>query len=125
MGNIFTSKDLDYPVVYNNSDGDLYLLDSNAKNDEDAVKLAVGESISNVVYANNTERYVLFMKNEDLYLYDAKQNGETIKIIDNVITFTFTDDDKYIVALSDDNSLRVYNYKEDEKIEKDVSNILA
>lgn len=125
LGNIFTSKDLDYPVVYNNSDGDLYLLDSNAKNDEDAVKLAVGESISNVVYANNTERYVLFMKNEDLYLYDAKQNGETIKIIDNVITFTFTDDDKYIVALSDDNSLRVYNYKEDEKIEKDVSDILG
>lgn len=125
LGNIFSDKNLNYPVIYNNSDGDLYLLNSKDKNDEKAIKLAVGESVSNVVYANTSERYVLFMKNEDLYLYDTKQKGETTKIIDNVISYTFSDDDKYIIALCEDNSLRVYNFKEEEKLDSDVSDVIA
>ena len=125
LGNLFSSNDIEYPVIYNNSDGDLYLIDSKSNSDSEAVKLAVGESVSNVIYANTSNRYVLFMKNEDLYLYDSKNKGETKKIIDNVISYYFTDDDKYVIALCDDNSLRVYDFKEENKIESDVSEIMS
>lgn len=125
LGNIVGGKNLNYPVIYNNSDGDLYLMDNHSNGEEDATKLAIGESVSNVVYANTTDRYVLFQKNEDLYLYDAKQKGETTKIINDAISYRFTEDDKYVVALCDDNSLKVYNFKEAEKIDSDVSDIIA
>lgn len=125
VGNLVGGKNLNYPVIYNNSDGDLYLMDTHSNGEDDAIKLAIGESVNNVVYANTTDRYVLFQKNEDLYLYDAKQKGETTKIINDVITYFFSEDDKYVVALCDDNSLKVYNFKEAEKLDSDVSDILA
>lgn len=125
IGNIFKGRAIEYPVVYNTSDGDLYLSDVKVKNKEDAVKLAKSESISNVLYAHTTNRYVLFQKDEKLYLYDAKKRDETIKIVDKVIEYYFTEDDKYIVALDEENNLQVYNYKTSEKIESGVTDILA
>lgn len=113
-----------YPVVFNNVDGDLYLIDTKIKNEEDAIKLGNGESAGNVIYANTTDRYVLFQKNESLYLYDAKEKEETTKIVDDIAKYQFTEDDKYVVALNKDDELIVYNYKESEKIEKDVASII-
>lgn len=122
--NLFKSNDVNYPIIYNNSDGDLYLMDVKGKNEEDAIKLANGESVSNVIYANTSDRYVLFQKNDSLYLYDASSKDETTKIMDNVLRYSFTEDDKYVVAIDDKNNLKIYNYKETEKIESDVSNIV-
>ena len=122
---IFGHDGIDYPVIYNNNDGDLYLMDRKTKNDDKAIKLANGESVSNVIYANTTNRYVLFQKNEALYLYDSKEKDETTKVVSDVSGYAFTEDDKYIVALDEDDNLKVYNYKETKKIESDVSNIVA
>lgn len=118
-------KQVPYPVIFNNSEGDLYLIDTSIKNEEDAIKLGNGESTSNIVYANTTDRYVLFQKNESLYLYDSKEKEETTKIISDIEDYAFTEDDKYVVALNDDDELMVYDYKEAERIEKDVSSIVA
>lgn len=121
------TDDVPYPVIYNNSDGDLYLIDSSTKNEEDAIKLGNGENTSNIKYANTTDRYVLFQKNEALYLYDSKEKGETTKIVSDIKTaeYYFTEDDKYIVALDEKDNLVVYDYKETNKIEKDVSEIVG
>ncbi len=122
MGN--GEKEIAYPLIYNNNDGDLYLVDTSIKSGTDAIKLASGESTSNVVYANTTERYVLFKKNNSAYLYDAKKSEETLKIAKDVVDYFFSLNDKYIVTLDDAGNLDVYNYKDTEKIEKDVSSIV-
>ena len=116
---------VDYPVVYNNTDGDLYLLTKKAKNDDDSIKLGTSERSEDIVYANNTSRYMLFKKKNDLYLYDAKSKDETTKIVSDVVAYMFSFDDKYVVALDKEDNLRVYNFKETIKIEKDVSSIIG
>lgn len=118
------NKGIDYPVIYNNNDADLYLLSSKEKSDSNAIKLAAGESVSNVIYANTTNKYVLFQKNEDLYIYKSNKKGETTKVIDNISMAMFTDNDKYVIALDGDNNLYVYNYKSSNKIDKKVSTII-
>lgn len=123
--NIGKVKQVAYPVIYNTSEGDLYLVDTEVDSHENAVKLGNGESTSHVVYANTTDRYVLFQKNESLYLYDAKEADETTEIISDVEDYFFSEDDKYIVALDDDGNLYVYDYNDKEKIEKDVTHIYA
>ena len=117
-------KEIAYPVIYNNSDGDLYLIDNTIKTEDDAIKLGNSENTSNIVYANTTDRYVLFQKNESLYLYDAKEKDETTKIVSDIEEYYFTEDDKYVVALTDSDELIVYDYKKSERIEKDVANIV-
>ena len=119
-------KTPNYPVIFNDSDGDIYLTTTKVNNKEDSVKLATGQSVSKVVYANTTDRYVLFQKDEALYLYDAKKKGETEKIVDNMAgnNYYFTDDDKYIVALDEDKNIRVYNFKKSEKLESEVTSII-
>lgn len=125
ISNLFNGGIVDYPVIYNNRDGDLYLLTNKSKNEDDAIKLSNSERSEEVVYANNSNRYVLFKKKSDLYLYDAKAKDETTKIVSDVRTYLFSFDDKYIIALDKESSLIVYNYKEVFKIEKDVTSIIA
>jgi hypothetical protein len=117
--------DIDYPVIYNNTDSNLQLLTKNNKDEEDSIKLASSERADDVVYANNTNRYVLFKKKNDLYLYDSKSKDETTKIVSDVVAYMFSFDDKYVVTLDKEKSLRVYNFKETIKIEKDVSSIIG
>lgn len=118
------NRELDYPIIYNNLDGDLYLVDKKMKSSEEAIKLANGESVSNIMYANTTNRYVLFQKNESLYLYDSKEKEETTKICSNVSGYAFSEDDKYVVIIDENDNLSVYNFKETIKIESEVDNII-
>ena len=122
-----SNKEIAYPVIYNNGEGDLYLIDKDINNEENAIKLGNGEYTNNVKYANTTDRYILFQKNESLYLYDSKEKGETTKILSNVQVgeYYFTDDDKYVVALDEDNNLMVYDFKDTTKLDKDVSQIVV
>lgn len=115
---------INYPVVYNNGDGDLYLMPTNVKSEDKAIKLSSDESLSDVLYANTTDRYVLFKKGDALYLYDAKDKDETTKIASDVKEYQFSDSDKYIVYLNNDDELMVYDYKENHKLDSDVSNVV-
>ena len=124
---LISPKNIDYPVIFNDSDGDLYLVTTKVKSKDDAVKLATTETASKVKYANNTARYVLFQKEENLYLYDAKKKDETKKILNNIAgtNYYFSDDDKYIIALDEANNLKVSNFKEAKKIAGNVNSIIA
>ncbi len=118
------SKGTKYPIVYNNSDGELYLLPNNAKDEEDAIKLSGDDSTSNVLYANTTDKYLLFLKGSDLYLYKSNDKEETEKLVSDVDDYYFTEDDKYVIALDDDDNLYSYDFgKEKEKLDTDVSYI--
>ena len=114
-------KTLDYPVIYNNEDGKLMLITSKTKNEDDAIKLSSSDSTSSIVYANTTERYVLFVKNQSLYLYDSKAKDQTTKIVNDVEDYSFTDDDKYVLVLDSENNLYSYNYKDKTKLDSDVT----
>lgn len=117
-------KDTPYPVIYNNSDGDLYLATTKVKKEDKAIKLSSGDSVNGILYANTTDRYVLFKKNEDLYLYDAKAKESTTKIISGIVDYSITEDDKYVIALDTDDVLYSYNFKkEKQKLDSDVSSI--
>ena len=120
----FTGNDVEYPIVYNNTDGDMFLLDSKGKSHSNALKLANGESVSNVTYANTTNRYVLFEKNESLYLYDSKEKDETTQIVSNVSDYWFTEDDKYIVVVDETKNLHIYNYKDTKKVDTEIDTVL-
>ncbi len=114
------SKGVAYPVVFSDDDGNLYLMGEKAKSKDNAIKLASDSSTSYVRYANTTDRYVLFIKNGDLYLYDAKKKDETTKILSEVSEFYFTNDDKYIVATDEDKNIYSYNFKGDkQKLDSD------
>ena len=117
-------KDTPYPVIYNNSDGDLYLATTKVKKEDKAVKLSSGDSVNGILYANTTDKYVLFEKNEDLYLYNEKSKDVTTKIVSNVVDYFITDDDSYVIALDDEDTLYSYNFKkEKQKLDSDVSSI--
>lgn len=123
---LFGSKDVEYPVIYNNSDGDLYLMTSKVKNQDKAVKLSNGDSVYSVQYANTTNRYVLFEKNDALYLYDSKSKDQTTKLVSDVDNYGFTENDKFVVATDSDDNLYSYNFgKDKEKLDSDVSEIYA
>jgi len=126
VSKLFGTKDIDYPVVFNDSDGDLYLMTTKVYSKDDGVKLATSESSTRVKYANNTDRYVIFQKEENLYLYDSHKKSETTKIIDNIAgtNYYFTGNDKYIVALDEDDNIQIYNFKTTKKVEGGVSTIL-
>ena len=117
-------KDISYPLVYKTSEGDIMLLNEKGK-EKDAVKLASEGSV-NVKYANTTNRYLIFRKNGSLYLYDAKAKEETSKIVSDASTAYWTPNDKYIIALDDNNTLySVVPGKEKEKLESEVSDIVG
>lgn len=115
-------KEVAYPAIYVNDDGNMMLMTTKAKNEDKAIKLA--SSPSAVEYANTTDRYVLFEKDSNLYLYDSKKKDETQRLVKEVDTYGFTENDKYVFALDNEGSLYVYAFKKDaEKIDSSVSSI--
>lgn len=114
------SKVPDYGVVYTTDDGDLMVVGANGKK---PVKLA-NDSVNGVEYANTTERYILFTKNDNLYLYDKKKGEDTTKIDKDVSSFGFSDDDKYIYYINTDDELYTYK-KESKKIDNDVDSVVG
>ncbi len=116
----FTKKVVNYPLVYN-KDNSLVLLDKK----RNKVELSKEDSVSDVLYANNTDKYVLYMKNSSLYLYTANRNNEVKKVLGDVKKYYFNDNDKYIVSIDEDDNLYVYNYRKNEKIVSDIRDVKA
>jgi hypothetical protein len=54
IGNFINGDKVDYPVDYNNTDGELQLITKKAKNEDDAIKIASSERPEDIVYAKNT-----------------------------------------------------------------------
>ena len=119
-------KEIDYPLVYKDGDGNIMLLTAKAK-EKNAVKLA-SEGSTSVVYANTTNRYLVFKKNDAIYLYDAKAKEETSKLLTDteLSKVDFTPNDKYIVAVNKDGVLySIIPGKDKEKLDSDVSRVVG
>ena len=109
-----------YPFIYKKREGDLVLL--HKKND---IVLSKEDSTNDILYANTTDRYVLFMKNSSLYLYDSKDKGEVTKILGDARYYYFSSDDKNIVSVDEDGDMYVYNHKKNEKLVSGIDAVKA
>ncbi len=115
------NKVVNYPLIYRKSGTNLVLIDKkdNKKN------LSKDSNTTDVLYANKTDKYVLFKKNTSLYLFDSRKD-EIKKIASDVKRYYFSTNDKYIVYTVTEDSedhLYVYNYKDNEKIVSDIDSI--
>ena len=109
-----------YPVVYKKNGGDLVLLHK-----KNQLELSKEDSTNDILYANNTDRYVLYIKNSSLYLYDAKKKENITKIISNVRYYYFSSDDKHVVSVDEEGSLYSYNHKKNEKLVSGIDTVKA
>lgn len=114
IGLVFTKK-VDYKLVYKKNDGNLVTI---IKKDE-KVNLSKEDSTNDVLYPNNNDRYILFMRNASLYLFDSKKN-DVIKITKDVKKYYFSPNDKYVVSTDEEDNLYVYNFNKNEKIVSDI-----
>ena len=118
----------DYPLLYVNKDGDLKLLAANVSDEEKAVTLVRDEGSSAYPeYANTTNRYILFVKYEALYLYDSKSKDKTRKVKGDVGEYGFTPNDKYVVFTIKDIGTDIYSYdykNKPVKVESGVSSLV-
>ena len=60
----------EYSMVYQNADGELLVTN---KSQKEGIKISSDSETRDVVYANKTNRYILFEKNNALYLYNSKK----------------------------------------------------
>lgn len=109
-----------YPIVYTTSDRDANLSGKNAKSKEVDITIT---SDTHVYYANDDTSKFLYLTNNSLFMVKTK-NGEKDKIASNVDTALFSDNDKYVVYLTNNGDLYSYNYKK-YKICKNVDQIYA
>ena len=121
---IFSVDTVNYSVVYKTNENKLMLLKHNGQSG-DEIKLSGEGSANYVMYANTTNRYVLFVKNDGLYLYDSKSKEQTTKLVSNISDYyNFTENDKYIVMKDDNSNLYVYDYGSDkERIDTAIKNV--
>ena len=117
---LFKKNVVNYPLVYNKRNSLVLLTKKN-----DKVELSKEDSVRDVLYANKTNKYVLYIKNTSLYLYVANNKNESKKILNNVKKYYFSPNDKYIVSVDEDDNLYVYNYKKNEKIVSDIKEVKA
>lgn len=109
-----------YPVVFV-SDDKLYVGTKNGKynrvdNDFEKYK-------TDIIYKNEGTDKFLYLSDDTLYEVKSK-NGEKKKIASDVKQAIYSDNDKYIIYLDEDNNL--YSYKKSsKKIAKNVSRLYA
>lgn len=117
-------KNLNYPLVYKRDNGEVTLLKNNQQS-SDAKVLTTMDGIGYTTYSNTSNKYVLYKKNEALYLYDTTSGSEPTKVSDDASVFNFSEDDSYIFVLDADSDLFSYNYKEAKQLlDNSVTRIL-
>lgn len=115
------NKNREYPLVYLTKDGDMKFISSKKKSGTEVD--GKGEDVDNIIWSNSSDKYLMYIKNDDLYLYNTKNKKDSDKIASDVKKAIFTEDDKYIIFVDDDNNLYSYNYKDKSKLDSDVTNI--
>lgn len=112
-GLIFRSKSHpDFPLVFTDANNKLMFItkSNNSKNDIASI------SNASIVYANNNTRYLLYTNNNALYLLDTTVGGTGKKISNNITTYGFSEDDKYVYYLDNGKNFYIYNRTNNEKI---------
>ncbi|MBR1416796.1 MAG: hypothetical protein IJ572_03150 [Bacilli bacterium] len=110
-GLLFRSKlNPDYPLVFTDANNRLMFItkSNNSKNDIASITNA------NIVYANMDTRYLLYTNNNSLYLLDTTVGGVGKKISNNVVSYGFSLDDKYVYYLDNNSNFFIYNRMKEE-----------
>lgn len=110
--------------LYVSEDDSLKFISSNMKK---AVEISSNYKEDYVdVIASKNKRYFLYYKNNGLYLVDTyNRKFESKKIINNAEKAYFINNDKNIIILTEDGDLYSYNYKDRNRLEKDVTKIVS
>ena len=112
-GLIFRSKNHpDFPLVFTDANNKLMFItkSNNSKNDIASI------SNASIVYANSNTRYLLYTNNNSLYLLDTTVGGIGKKISNNVSSYGFSKDDKYIYYIDNNKNFFIYNRSNEEKL---------
>lgn len=115
------NNNYEYPLVYLTMDDEFKFISSKKK--DGTLIDEKGDKISNVTFSNASDKYIMFTKDNDLYLYNTAKKDSAVKVASDVMDAYFTDNDKYIIYLDDDDNLYSYNYKDKVKLESKVDNI--
>lgn len=105
-----------FPTIYFDS-GKLVLLESDSAEDRNNIASSGIDSTEDVQYFSGAKR-VYYVKNNDLYTYDLK-NNESMRIIRNVSDFACFDGGKKAIASAQDGNVYYFNGKEVSSITKD------
>lgn len=111
----------EYPLVYLTKDDEFKFISSKKK--EGTLIDDKGNKVDDVKYSNASDKYILFLKDKDLYIFNTLKKKSSDKIASDVTYADFTEDDKYIIYLDDDDNLYAYNYKEKSKLESNVDKV--
>lgn len=112
-GLIFRSKTHpDYPLVFTDANNRLMFITKSNNNKNDIASI----SNASIVYANSNTRYLLYTNNNALFLLDTTVGGTGTKISNNVLSYGFSVDDKYVYYIDNNNDFFVYGRNDNKKI---------
>ena len=117
-------KVLNYPLLFINDDEELMIINYGDKDPSKIANVDEDEDYVKMAYANNTERYVLYIKDDNLYYYDAAKKDDSLKIASDVVSYGFTENDKLIYYINDENELYISDKKDKTKLDSDVENVV-
>ena len=111
-----------YSLLYVSKDNDLMMVNANTDKTE---KITGDATDTEAIYANQSNRYILYTKEYKLYLLDTKKPEEPTKIAKDVNSFAFSENDKYVYYTNDESDLYIYDMKDSEKIESNVDSVIG
>ncbi|MCM1370989.1 MAG: hypothetical protein NC181_03765 [Clostridium sp.] len=116
------SKNIEKPLVYVNSDGELKYITSKEKK---PITITSIDENPDIKYSNMSDRYILYTKDDNLYLFDTQLKKESERITTDVDDFGFSKNDKYIIFTNDDDDLYVYYGANKTKLDAEISYIVG
>lgn len=117
-------KVLNYPLLFINDDEELMIINYGDKDPSKIANVDEDEAYVKMAYANNTERYILYIKDDNLYYYDAAKKDDSLKIASDVVSYGFTENDKLIYYINDENELYISDKKDKTKLDSDVESVV-
>ena len=117
-------KVLNYPLLFINDDEELMIINYGDKDPSKIANVDEDEAYVKMAYANNTERYILYIKDDNLYYYDAVKKDDSLKIASDVVSYGFTENDKLIYYINDENELYISDKKDKTKLDSDVESVV-
>lgn len=105
IGSLFrTNVTPDYPIVFRGADNHLRVITRN--ND---VNNITDIEETDIVYANDDIRYILYTDANNLYLVDTTSTNDKKILTNKASSYGFSSDDKYVYYIENNKDLYIYN----------------
>lgn len=105
IGSLFrTNVTPDYPIVFRGADNHLRVItrNNNVNNITDIEE-------TDIVYANDDIRYILYTDANNLYLVDTTSTNDKKILTNKASSYGFSSDDKYVYYIENNKDLYIYN----------------